>query len=1249
MHCGTALTGGLAETGLPGPDEGQAGQPPTARSGPELPAARHELRPQTERREEAVGQQGRTSWPGNSAGLEGERRVVTILFCDVQGSTALAEVLDPEEWADIMNEGFGYLIRPVYRYAGTVARLMGDAILAFFGAPVAYEDDPQRAILAGLEIVSGIRDFRERVKRQRGLEFDVRVGIHTGLVVVGEIGNDLAMEYTAMGDAVNLAARVEQAADPGSVLITEDTYRLAAALFEVEALGVLEVRGKRQAVQAYRVLGLKDNPDRLRGVSGLNAALVGREPEMRQLRQAAAQVREGEGRIVCLTGEAGLGKSRLIEELRQEWIAANTTGFNTWRESRLVTHTAAQPYAAFQALIRGLCAVNPGDSPDIIHEKLVCGCLPTLSSPDQCTRVSRAFEVLLGQQSPQGAFPLEGEVFRRELFEAMLTTWEEWALLAPTVLVFDDLHWADPASVELLMDLYQLAERAPVLFLCALRPERFSPAWSMKSAVQQEYPERFIEVELIPLTEVDTEQLASSLLELNLPEDMLQVILNKSEGNPFFVEEVVRTLIECGAIVREEPGESSAAGAGRWRVEQKIREITLPDNVQSLVMARIDRLNEADRYVLQIAAVIGRTFNRRVLERILAGALQLDQQLQALEKADLILESASFTEASFPETPSSEGRPSEARPSEARPSEARAPEVEYTFRHALTHETVYSSILLKRRKFFHLLVGEALEALYSGRSDEFAALLAHHFDEGGDPRAIDYYIQAADRAFRLYAMAEAIAYATQALELGEKHPEHELPYANLYLQRGRALELSNRYRQALANYAEFEALARQREDRELLLSALTANAILRATPTPVQDAVLARQLCEQALDLAWEINDQAAAAKIMWALLLVNVRGGRTEEAVLFGERALSLARDLNLKELLGLTLNDISQAYMAVGQIRRGRETLEEAQKILEELNNQPMLADALATAALFDFFMGEYQRSIYNSEEALKIGRRIGNLWSQAYALMYMGNVYHEFGENGQAIRVMNECLRLSEQAQFVAPLVNTRAELGKIYASMGLLERGRELVRKATDIAGQYTPPWFPWVLTEQAQLHILAGEFPEAELELDRSRRAIQSGDPIGFTAAVIPLVRSQLALAQKDYPRVLAEAAELERYRALGIRTYMPDLDYRRGKALFGLGRVEEAREALSTARQEAEELGSRRILWPILKALGEVERARGELESASRHWQASAEIVEFIAGRIDDEELKTAFLGLPEVQEVYQELETANRLNSKNE
>ena len=251
-----------------------------------------------------------------TGGMQGERRIVTMLFCDVSGSTAAAGKLDPEEWAEIINGAFDHLISPVYRYEGTLARLIGDAVLVFLGAPIGHEDDPQRAVLAGLDMVQGIEPYREQISLRWGIDFQVRVGINTGLVVVGEVGSDLRVEYTALGDAINLAARMEQTAQPGTVQVSADTYKLIAPLFEFQDLGGIEVKGKIEPVQAYRALRPKTEPGSLRGIEGLDAPLVGRKAEMDALQGAIEELQQGRGQIVSVMGEAGLGKSRLIAELR---------------------------------------------------------------------------------------------------------------------------------------------------------------------------------------------------------------------------------------------------------------------------------------------------------------------------------------------------------------------------------------------------------------------------------------------------------------------------------------------------------------------------------------------------------------------------------------------------------------------------------------------------------------------------------------------------------------------------------------------------------------------------------------------------------------------------------------------------------------------------------------------------------------------------------------------------------------------
>jgi class 3 adenylate cyclase len=416
--------------------------------------------------------------------MAGERRVVTMLFCDVKGSTAAAERLDPEDWAEIMNSAFEYLIKPVYRYEGTLARLMGDAVLAFFGAPLSHEDDPQRAVLAALDILAGMQPFCAQARARWNLDFNVRVGLNTGLVVVGEVGSDLRLEYTAMGDAINLAARMEQTAAPGTVQISEETYRRVAPHFELESLGAIEVKGKAEPVPAYRVLGRKAQPGRARGLQGLQSPLIGRAEELQSLKAAFAELDQGVGGIVCLIGEAGLGKSRLVEEARAGWLSGTGSKHRSWLETRGLSYETNHPYGLFQQLLRALAGAAEGDPPGQVRRQLETQL--ELLPPQDREAASRAFAVLLGADGVAGG--LQGEALKRDLFHASLQLWRRRAEQGAVVMIFDDLHWADPASVELLQHLLQLSDLGPTLFLCAFRGDRTAPSWKVKQEAETNTP-----------------------------------------------------------------------------------------------------------------------------------------------------------------------------------------------------------------------------------------------------------------------------------------------------------------------------------------------------------------------------------------------------------------------------------------------------------------------------------------------------------------------------------------------------------------------------------------------------------------------------------------------------------------------------------------------------------------------------------------------------------------------------------------
>jgi class 3 adenylate cyclase len=393
-------------------------------------------------------------------GMQGERRIITMLFCDVKGSTAAAEQLDPEEWTEIINGAFEHMIRPIYKYEGLVARLMGDAILAFFGAPIAHEDDPQRALLAGLEIQQSIKPYQEEMRERYGVSFALRVGINTGLVVVGAVGSDLRMEYTAIGDAINLAARMEQTAAPGSVQLSEETYKLVAPFLEFEALGGIEIKGKSVPVNAYRVLSVKETPGQLRGLEGLSSPLVGREAELSALEERLAALQNGQGAIVMVLGEAGLGKSSLVAAAHMNLDPSSVA----WLEAHALSYAQSISYFSWRQIIRQSIGTNDSDSPSVVRDKLHYAC-ECCALPGGDIPFLEALLAVESQASLQEVMGVQGDALLQRITDATRGYLCASAREKPISIVLDDLHWMDDASLTLLSSLVDLVNEHPVLFL----------------------------------------------------------------------------------------------------------------------------------------------------------------------------------------------------------------------------------------------------------------------------------------------------------------------------------------------------------------------------------------------------------------------------------------------------------------------------------------------------------------------------------------------------------------------------------------------------------------------------------------------------------------------------------------------------------------------------------------------------------------------------------------------------------------
>jgi len=541
-----------------------------------------------------------------SAKLTGERKPVTALFADIVGSTTLAEQMDAEDWTQIVNEAFDLMSKAVFRYEGTIAQLQGDAMLAFFGAPIAHEDDPDRAIRAALDMVSEVAEFARQLKISHDLDFQIRAGINTGPVIVGNVGSDLRYEYTALGDAVNVAARVQTSAAPGTVVVATNTQRFVTDAFDFEDRGAVELKGKAEPVQLYRVAGIKAQPGRRRGLEsqGISSPMVGRSSELQTLQELYGIARAGRGRLAILIGEPGIGKSRLLAELRAAVPEA------TWIEGKCVSYGRSVPYHLVLDIVRSMLGLSMALTEAETRTQMEARLRELL--PDEAPDVIPYYANLLGLPLSQQEADLTGvdpETLQSRFVAAIHRVLRARAQSGPVVLIAEDIHWADPVSVEILIQLLPLATLQSILMILASRNETDAPGWRLVSHSQATLGDAMTLVRLQPLSETDSRTLVSNLLEIeSLPEAVRSQILKRSEGNPFFVEEVIRMLIEKGAIVRA--GDS-------WTATDTILSVEIPETLHSLLLARIDQLSDDAKRSLRVASVIGREFPVRVLERVL--------------------------------------------------------------------------------------------------------------------------------------------------------------------------------------------------------------------------------------------------------------------------------------------------------------------------------------------------------------------------------------------------------------------------------------------------------------------------------------------------------------------------------------------------------------------------------------------------------------------------------------------------------
>jgi ABC-type transport system substrate-binding protein/class 3 adenylate cyclase len=641
----------------------------------------------------------------------GERRIVSVLVADIVGSTKIGEQLGPERTKFLIDEVMRIMTEQVRRFDGTVAQLVGDELLAFFGAPVAHEDDSERAVRAALAIQRAIVQYSHEVEAAYGVELAVRVSVNTGPVVIGVQRDDTDGydPWNALGETVNVAHRLQELADGGGVVVSPTTKRQIESAFELEELGIQELKGVGTPVEVFRVTRVRESDP----VSP-TLPLVGRDFELTVLERVMDALVEGRGAIVSIMGEPGIGKTRLVWEVRNRYRDRVT-----FIEARGVSYAQTFAYWPIREFLREWLGVGASTPEARVRLELKAELAHLFG--DEADDVYPFLASLLGltlePDAAQSMRELNRESIQGRTFEVFFELVCKLSVESPVCLVFEDLHWADDATLELLESLLGVTEEAAVALFFLYRSEREHGSWRLGERARQQYPHRFREIEIRPLPSDSSRALIANAADGEVPESVIDLLAERSGGNPFFLEEAFRDLVERGALERQN---------GSWRLGVREDELAVPALVQGALQARLDRLDPETREVLSIAAVIGRTFGVQLLERLVPRD-QLTRALTELQRLDLIFE------------------------------KRRRPNPEYRFRHGLVQEVAYASLVESKRRKLHKRVGEALEDIYRASPEEAYALLARHFSEADEPeKAAEYLLKAGDAARAFYADKEAL-------------------------------------------------------------------------------------------------------------------------------------------------------------------------------------------------------------------------------------------------------------------------------------------------------------------------------------------------------------------------------------------------------------------------------------------------------------------------------------------------------------
>lgn len=921
------------------------------------------------------------------AGLEatGQRRSVTVLFVDLTGFTHLSEQLSDEVLYELIQKFIKVLADTVYKYEGMVDKFTGDGLMALFGAPVAYENNAERAIRSAIDMHAGVAQLSREIPELEGRPLSLHIGLNSGSVIVGGVGNDAIMNYTAIGDSVNLSRRLEEIAEPGTTLVSDSVYRQTRRLFDFEKLPPQRVKGISREVIAYRVLQPKETPGSVRGLDGLRAPIIGRESELRQLRQVVDRlVTEHQGGLVLLLGEAGMGKSRITSELKNSLYPDDVRVI----EGRSLTYRKSIAYWIFQDMLRNYLGVST-ETPDAeVRQRLVDEVRLLFPNHLEWRERLPYLEHLLSlEPSDAGASErikyLDAGQLRQQIFLTIRDLLISETRQKPVLLILEDLHWADDASVELVQFLLESVRQAPLLIYAISRPYEGGAVKALTERARARLGSNFLSIRLQALPPEHSKELFHALLFVpDFPESFREGIIARAAGSPFYLEEILRMLIENNMIYQDGQNWRMTPGADPSA-------IGVPDTLQDLILARFDRLTQPHRRVLQTAGVIGYQFNSGVLKSVLAPLPP--EVVQA--SLDWLVEH----EFIWPDT-GSFGE-------------------DYIFKHVLVSDAVYSTLLQRDRRELHLTVGQAIEQIYADRIEGQVELLASHFLRSSRlDLALHYLILAGQKAARDFANEQARQHYIQALSLLPRVTYTPQQAQQIHLGLGDALVVAGEYQAARDQY--ITALEILGDPGPGEVEAVRQGSIFHRKIAITferqgdYDKAMARLVAAEDILGKDETSFQTERASILSDIGYIYSRRGKLDQAELTFIKALALAEKNNQIDLIASILNRLGGICYQRDDLQQAAHYVTRSLELREKISDIVNVARSYNNLGLMKWKQGELDAALDCFNHAFRLQTNLGDVEGLISLNTNMGLIEIDRGQLADSEKYFKDALAIARQ---------------------------------------------------------------------------------------------------------------------------------------------------------------------------------------------------------------------------------------------